>query len=68
METHTDGQLALPLQPVCGFLAGYIYVMVCLCSAQGVALLEDVALLSRCVTVGVGSKTLLLAAWKLILC
>ena len=29
-------------------------VMVCICSAQGVALLEGVALFSRCVIVGVG--------------
>jgi hypothetical protein len=40
-------------------------------SAQGVALLGGVALLewvwpclSRCVTVGVGFKTLILAAWE----
>jgi hypothetical protein len=48
-------------------------VMVCICSAQGVALLGGVALLewmwpcwSRCVTVGVSFKTLILAAWKLV--
>ena len=45
--------------------------MVCKSSAQGVALLEGMALLewvwpfwSKCVTVGVGFKTLILAAWK----
>ena len=43
--------------------------------AQGVALLEDVALLeyvcpswSRCVTMGVGFKTLVLATWKPVFC
>ena len=46
-------------------------VMVCICLAQGVALLGSMALLvwvwpcwSRCVTVGMGFKTLVLAAWK----
>jgi hypothetical protein len=40
----------------------YICVMVCLCLAQGVALIGiGVALLSRYVTVGVGFKTLILA-------
>jgi len=45
--------------------------MVCTCLPQGVALFGGVALLewmwpcwSKCVTVGVGFKTLLLAAWK----
>jgi hypothetical protein len=46
-------------------------MMVYICSAQGVTLLEGMGLLesvcpcrSRCVTVGVGYKTLILAAWK----
>jgi hypothetical protein len=46
-------------------------VMVCICSAQGAAPLEGMTLLeqmwpcwSRCVTVGVGFKTLILTAWK----
>jgi hypothetical protein len=46
-------------------------VMVCICLVQGVALLGGVALLewmwpcwSSCVTVGIGFKTLILAAWK----
>jgi hypothetical protein len=51
------------------------FVMVCKCLAQGVALFGDVALLewvwpcwSRCVTVGVGFKTFILAAWKPVFC
>jgi hypothetical protein len=46
-------------------------VMVCICLVQGVALLEDLALLeevwpcwSRCITVGLGFNTLLLTTWK----
>ena len=47
----------------------YICVMVCLCLAQGVALIGiGVALLSRYVTVGVGFKTLILADWKPVFC
>jgi hypothetical protein len=42
-------------------------VMVCICLAQGVALMEDVVLI-ECVTVGVGFKTLILSAWKSVLC
>ena len=49
--------------------------MVCICSAKGLAILECVALLeyvwpcgSRHVTVGVGFKTLILAAWKSVFC
>ena len=49
--------------------------MVCICLAQGVALLEGMALLewvwpfwSKCVTVGEGKKTLILASWKPIFC
>jgi hypothetical protein len=45
--------------------------MVCICSAQGVALFGGVALLewvwpywSRCVTVDVAFETLILAAWE----
>jgi hypothetical protein len=50
-------------------------VMACICSTQGVALLESVVLLeevwpfwSRCVTVDVDFKTLILAAWKSVFC
>ena len=32
--------------------------------AQGVALLGGVALLRKCVTVGIGFKAFVLAAWK----
>jgi hypothetical protein len=39
-------------------------VMVSICLAQGVALLDGVALLSRCSLVGVGFNTLVLAAWE----
>jgi hypothetical protein len=39
-------------------------VMVCIFSAQGVAQLEVWPCWSRCVTVDVGFKTLVLAAWK----
>jgi hypothetical protein len=49
--------------------------MVYICLAQGMALLEGVALLewvwpcwSRCVTVVVGYKTLILASWKPVFC
>jgi hypothetical protein len=41
-----------------------LLMKVCTCLAQGVALLGGVACWSRCVTVGVGYKTLLLASWK----
>jgi hypothetical protein len=37
-------------------------VIVCICLAQGVALLGNVALLIRCITVDVGFNTLALAA------
>ena len=43
-------------------------VMVCTCSAQGVALLEVWPCWGRCVTVGVGYKTIILAAWKPVFC
>ena len=50
-------------------------VMACICLAKGVTLLEGVALLesvwpccSRCVTVGVDFKTLILSSWKLVFC
>jgi hypothetical protein len=39
-------------------------VLVCICLTQGVALLQG---WSRCVTVGMGFETLLLAAWKPVL-
>jgi hypothetical protein len=49
----------------------YPNVMVYICLTKEVELLEGVALLewvwpcwSRCVTVGVGYKSLILAAWK----
>jgi hypothetical protein len=48
---------------------GYPSVMVCICSAQGVVLLEGVGpCWNRCVTVGVGFKTFILAAWKAVFC
>jgi hypothetical protein len=43
-------------------------VMVCICLAKGVALLGGVTLWSRCVTVDVGFKTPILAAWKSVFC
>jgi hypothetical protein len=43
-------------------------VMVCICLAQGAALLGGVVLWNRCVTVGVGFNTLVLAAWKPVFC
>jgi hypothetical protein len=43
-------------------------VMVCVCSAQGVALLEVWPCWSRCVPAGVGFKTLILDSWKPVLC
>jgi hypothetical protein len=49
--------------------------MVCICLTLGVALLEGVDRLelawscgSRCVTVSIGFMTLILAAWKPVLC
>ena len=39
-------------------------VIVCICSAQGMTLLEDVALLKEVYIVGIGFKTLILAEWK----
>jgi hypothetical protein len=48
---------------VVGLLATFSdSVMVCVCSAQGEALLEVWPCWSRCVTVGVGFKTLILVA------
>jgi hypothetical protein len=44
------------------------FVMVCICLAQGVALLGGVACWSRYVTVGVGFKTLTLAVRKSVFC
>jgi hypothetical protein len=43
-------------------------VMVCLCSAQGVALLEGVALFEKVCHCGHGLRSLILAAWKPIFC
>jgi hypothetical protein len=50
-------------------------VMASICSAQGVALLDGVALLewvgpcwSRCVTVGMGLETLTPVAWESVFC
>jgi len=45
-------------------LVGVLCVMACVCLAQGVAYLEMWPCWSRCVTVGVGFNTLVLAAWK----
>jgi hypothetical protein len=39
-------------------------VMVCICFAQGVALLEGMALLELLCHFGEGFKTLVLASWK----
>jgi len=43
-------------------------VMVCICLAKGVALLEGVAFWMKRVTMGVGLETLLLASWGCSVC
>ena len=53
-------------------LGSLVFVMVCICLAQGVtwaiSYLEVWPCWSRYVTVGMGFKTLLLAAWKSVFC
>jgi hypothetical protein len=41
-------------------------MMVCICLAQRVSLLEGVALLEKVCHCGYGLKTLIMAAWKLV--
>jgi hypothetical protein len=43
-------------------------VMVCICLAQGVALLGSVTFWSRCGLVDVGFNTFVLAAWEPVFC
>jgi hypothetical protein len=66
--------LLTPIRIQCSsFHSHTLPVVVCICLAQGVALLRGVALLeylwpclSRCVTVGMCFNTLVLTAWKLV--
>jgi hypothetical protein len=60
---------------VCLFIPVRTSVMACICLLQGMTILEGLALLewvwpswSRCVTVDVGFKTLILVAWKSVFC